>query len=64
VGLRPGLDTEADGRVLCRDRTPVVQSVVRHYTDRPTPAPKTKYMRLKIHSRPIDNNNDNNQISY
>jgi hypothetical protein len=35
VGLRAGLDTEARGKILClcRDRTPVVQSVVRHYTD-------------------------------
>jgi hypothetical protein len=38
VGLRAGLDTEARGKILylCRgsnlDR-PVVQSVVRHYTD-------------------------------
>jgi hypothetical protein len=38
VGLRAGLDTEARGKVLCLcqgpnpDR-PVVQPVVRHYTD-------------------------------
>jgi hypothetical protein len=35
VGPRAGLDAEARGKniCLCRDRTPVVQSVVRHYTD-------------------------------
>jgi hypothetical protein len=36
VGLRAGLDTEARGNMLFAstgDRTPVVQSVVRHYTD-------------------------------
>jgi hypothetical protein len=34
-GLRAGLDKEASGKsfVCARDRTPVVQSVVRHYTD-------------------------------
>jgi hypothetical protein len=38
VGLRAGLDTEVRGKILCPcqgsnpDR-PVVQSVVRHYTD-------------------------------
>jgi hypothetical protein len=34
VGLRAGLDTEAGEKniFLCRDRNPVVQSVVRHYT--------------------------------
>jgi hypothetical protein len=38
VGLRSGLDTEVRGKILCpcqgsnSDR-PVVQSVIRHYTD-------------------------------
>jgi hypothetical protein len=44
VGLRVGLDTEARGKVFCPCRgsnpdRPVVQSVVRHYTDLDTPAP-------------------------
>jgi hypothetical protein len=41
VGLRGGLGTEAKGKIirLCRDRTRVVQSVVRHYTDWATPSP-------------------------
>jgi hypothetical protein len=41
VGLRAGLDTESlEGKSFAsaRDRTPVVQSVVRHYTDWATPA--------------------------
>jgi hypothetical protein len=44
VGLRAGLDTETRGKILCLcqgsnpDR-PVVQSVVKHYTDWATPAP-------------------------
>jgi hypothetical protein len=38
VGLRAGLDTEVRGKILCPCRgsnldRPVVQSVVRHYTD-------------------------------
>jgi hypothetical protein len=35
VGLRAGLDTEAKRKSFAPvgDRTPVVQSVVRHYTD-------------------------------
>jgi hypothetical protein len=35
VGLRAGLGTEATGKILClcRDWTPVVQSLVRDYTD-------------------------------
>jgi hypothetical protein len=35
VGPRAGLDTEARGKILCprRDRTPVAQPVVRHYTE-------------------------------
>jgi hypothetical protein len=34
VDTRAGLDTEATGKIICicRDRTLVVQSVVRHYT--------------------------------
>jgi hypothetical protein len=34
VGRRAGLDAEAKGNILCLlgDRTPVVQSAVRHYT--------------------------------
>jgi hypothetical protein len=34
VGFRTDVDTEAEGKILClfRDRTSVVQSVVRHYT--------------------------------
>jgi hypothetical protein len=44
MGLRAGLDTKARGKILCLCRglnpdRPVVQSVVRHYTDRATPAP-------------------------
>jgi hypothetical protein len=40
VGPRAGLDTEARGKILCLslDRTPIVQSVVRHCTDWSTPA--------------------------
>jgi hypothetical protein len=40
VGLRAGLDTEATGNPFTSagDRTPVVQSVVKHYTDWATPA--------------------------
>jgi hypothetical protein len=36
VGLICGLDTDVRGEILlasARDRTPVVQSVVTHYTD-------------------------------
>jgi hypothetical protein len=44
VGLRAGLDTEVTVKILCPCRgsnpnRPVVQSVVRHYTDWATPAP-------------------------
>jgi hypothetical protein len=44
VGPRAGLDTEAIGKILCPRRgsnpdRPVVQSVVRHYTDWANPAP-------------------------
>jgi hypothetical protein len=44
VGPRAGLDTEVRGKVLCLCRgsnldRPVVQSVIRHYTDWATPAP-------------------------
>jgi hypothetical protein len=33
LGLIAGLDTEARGKILCRGCNPVVQSVVRCYTD-------------------------------
>jgi hypothetical protein len=35
VGLRAGLETEVREKILAfaEDRTPVVQSVIRHYTD-------------------------------
>jgi hypothetical protein len=33
------MDTEARGKSSAGDRTPVAQSVVRHYTDEATPAP-------------------------
>jgi hypothetical protein len=41
VGLRADLDTEARRKIiyLCRGPNPVVQSVVRHYSDWATPAP-------------------------
>jgi hypothetical protein len=44
VGPRAGLDTEVRGKILCPCRRsnldrPVVQPVVRHYTDWATPAP-------------------------
>jgi hypothetical protein len=44
VGPRAGLDTEARGKILCPSREsnpdrPVVQPVVRHYTDWANPAP-------------------------
>jgi hypothetical protein len=44
VGLRAGLDAEARVKILCPCRgsnpdRPVVQPVVRHYTDLTTPAP-------------------------
>jgi hypothetical protein len=44
VGLRAGLDTRVRGNILCPCRgsnpdLPVVQSVVRHYTDWAIPAP-------------------------
>jgi hypothetical protein len=38
VGPRAGLNTETRGKIPCLD-CPVVQSVVRHYTDWATPAP-------------------------
>jgi hypothetical protein len=45
VGPRAGLDTEVRGKILClcqgsNPDHPVVQSVVRYYTDRATPAPE------------------------
>jgi hypothetical protein len=57
VGLRAGLDTEVRGKILCPCRgsnpdRPVVQSVVRHYTDCATPAPvkniRTINLRVKL----------------
>jgi hypothetical protein len=47
VGFSAGLDTEGGGKILCPagDRTPVVQSVVRHYTDYSTPATITNSIR-------------------
>jgi hypothetical protein len=35
AGLKAGLDIEARGKLIAsaKDQTPVVQSVVRHYTD-------------------------------
>jgi hypothetical protein len=41
VGLRAGLDTDVREKSFAPagDRTPIVQSVVRHYTDWATPAP-------------------------
>jgi hypothetical protein len=50
VGPRAGLDTEARGKILCPRRRsnldrPVVQPVVRHYTDWANPAhPKWSYL--------------------
>jgi hypothetical protein len=43
VVLRVGLDTEARGKSFASatDRTPVVHSVVRHYTDWYTPVPQS-----------------------
>jgi hypothetical protein len=40
VGLRAGLDTETIGKMFdsAGDRTPLVRSVIRHCTDRTTPA--------------------------
>jgi hypothetical protein len=40
VDLRAGLDTEARGKIFAsaEDQSPVVQSVVRHYTDWANPA--------------------------
>jgi hypothetical protein len=42
VGPRAGLDAEAGRKILSSvgDRTPVVQIVVRHYTDWATAAPE------------------------
>jgi hypothetical protein len=51
VGPRASLDTEVGGKILCpcwgsNPDHPVVQPVVRDYTDLATPAP-VKYMGLK-----------------
>jgi hypothetical protein len=42
VGPRAGLDPEVRGKILClcQGSNPAVQSVVRHYTDWATPAPR------------------------
>jgi hypothetical protein len=50
VGLSAGVDTEARGKILsfAGDRTLVVQSVVRHYADRPTPASNINKRTLKL----------------
>jgi hypothetical protein len=53
VGPKPGLDTEARGKILCPCRgsnpdRPVVQSVVRHYTDWATPALYKTYMPVQL----------------
>jgi hypothetical protein len=53
VGPRAGLDTEDRGKILwsCRGSNPdhpVVQSVVRRYTDWATPAPQTPDLQLLI----------------
>jgi hypothetical protein len=50
VGPRAGLDTQARGKIhcLCRDWTPVIQSVVRHYTDWATPAPHKRLQNTVI----------------
>jgi hypothetical protein len=49
VGPRAGLDAE-DGRKIAPagDRTLVVQSVVRHYTDSATQAPQTNSILLEL----------------
>jgi hypothetical protein len=54
VGPRAGLDAEARGKILCLccNPTPVVQSIIRLYTDGATLAlndPHTKQFLLKIH---------------
>jgi len=55
VNFRAGLDTEVRRKILCPCRRskpdrPVVQSVVRHYTDGATPAPtNTSKAALCIH---------------
>jgi hypothetical protein len=49
VGLSTGLDTEAREKILCpaEDRTPVVQSVDRHYTDWANPGQIVKSTTFK-----------------
>jgi hypothetical protein len=52
MGLRAGPDTEAGRRILylCRGSNPgrpVVQSVVRHYTELGTPAPDGDYKHVR-----------------
>jgi hypothetical protein len=50
VGLKAGLETEAREKSFSSvgDLTPVVQSVVRHYTDWAIPAPHTFINPLKL----------------
>jgi hypothetical protein len=53
VGLRAGLDTEARGKILFLFRRwnpgrPVIQSLVRHYADWATPAPRVEEYILQI----------------
>jgi hypothetical protein len=47
-GLQTGMDTEPRGKILCFSwhRSPVVQSAVRHCTDRAIPAPSVFSNRL------------------
>jgi hypothetical protein len=59
VGPRAGLDAEArreKSSAPVGDRTPIVQPIVRHYTDSATPAPtsslKYRYMLTKTHLHP------------
>jgi hypothetical protein len=54
VGPRAGLDTEVRGKILCPCRgsnpdRPVVQSVVRHYTDWATPAEVAIYLSFNMY---------------
>jgi hypothetical protein len=55
MGFRAGLDTEVRGKILCPCRgsnpdRPVIQSVVRHYTDSATPVPRL------VRYHPVNNN--------
>jgi hypothetical protein len=62
VGLGAGLDTEAGGKSLCLCQgsnigRSAVQFIVRHYTDRRTPAPMRSY-------NPEDTRNSLYGVSY